>query len=132
MTKIFPNEAQILSQYLIGKNCSGEVAENFSSAVEKLNIELNEAQTKTYQQMLNSQFLLRSIDSGMALVKSQSIIRKRIFVLLALLECTKENTAYFLPRERNWSYFFLIGLRVTKAFLYAFLGLILIKIYSVE
>lgn len=132
MIKVFPNEAQILSQYLIGKNCSDEVAKDFSSAVEKLNIELNDVQQRTYQRMLNSPFLLRSIDSGMALTKSQSLIRKRIFVLLTLLECTKENTEYFLPQKRSPFYFFLIGLRVTKAFLFAAVGLILIKIYPVE
>ncbi|HRG89540.1 MAG TPA: hypothetical protein PLW44_11005 [Chitinophagales bacterium] len=132
MTEVFEGEAQILSHYLIGKNCSAAVAADFELAVSKLNITLTEAETNVYRKMLASGFIMRSVDSALALTKSQSLIRKRIFVMLALLECTTENTAYFLPQQRSIFYFFIIGLRVVRGFAFAILGLLIIKLLGIE
>lgn len=132
MTEVFEGEAQILSRYLIGKDCSTAVATDFELAISKLNITLTDAEAKAYRKMLSSGIIMRSVDSAMALKKSQSLIRKRIFVMLALLECTTENTSYFLPQPRSIFYFFVIGLRVVRGFAFAILGLLIIKLLGIE
>ena len=132
MTATFEGEAQILSRYLIGKDCSAAVAADFALAIDKLNINLTEAETNAYRKMLASGFVMRSVDSALALTKSPSLIRKRIFVMLALLECTTENTSYFLPQPRSIFYFFIIGLRVVRGFAFAIIGLLIIKLLGIE
>lgn len=132
MTEVYANEAQILSRYLIGKDCTAAVANDFGLAVSKLDIRLSEAEQKAYKKMLGSLFLLRSVDSAMAISKSQSLIRKRIFVMVALLECTTENLEYFLPQQRSIFYFFIIGLRVARGFAFAIIGLLMLKLLNIE
>ncbi|HLP21885.1 MAG TPA: hypothetical protein VK174_16340, partial [Chitinophagales bacterium] len=116
----------------IGKDCSPAVAADFALAVDKLDIHLTDTEQNAYKKMLDSSLLLRSVDSAMAITKSQSQIRKRIFVMVALLECTTENLEYFLPQQRSVFYFFIIGLRVVRGFMFAILGLIIIKLLGIE
>lgn len=132
MTAVFDGEAQVLSRYLIGKNCSAAIAADYAAAVSKLNITLTDTEANAYRKMLASGFVMRSVDSALALTKSQSLIRKRIFVMLALLECTTENTRYFLPQPRSIFYFFIIGLRVVRGFAFAIIGLLIIKLLGIE
>ncbi len=132
MTLILPQEAEILSQYLIGADCTQEIADDFSKAVAELNISLTERQTKLYKQMLGSQFLLRAVDGGLVFIHPHSNIRKRIFTMLTLLEASKHYTAKFLPVERSPLYFIQIAFDVAWGFATAVLGILVIKLHGAE
>ncbi len=47
--------------------------------------------------MLRSRFAMGAIDAGLALVKPSSTIRKRIFIMLSILEASPHHTGHFLP-----------------------------------
>lgn len=129
---VYENEANALSKYLVGKECSSVIADSFAEAVQKSDVQLNAAQERTYRKMLRSKFFMRAIDGGLAFTNKQSLLRKRIFIMLCLLECSIEHHPYFLPRDRNPFYFLKIGVEVTYNFMVAIAGVFIIKIFSIE
>ena len=129
---VYANEADALSRYLVGQPCRAEVAADYALAVAKLNIAFTDEQAATYQKMLGSRFYMRTIDGGLAFTNPQSLLRKRIFTMLCLLEATPHYTPYFLPQQRNWTYFFGIGFKVAYAFYTAIAGVIIIKLFKIE
>jgi hypothetical protein len=129
---VYENEANALSRYLVGKNCSSKIAEDFAEAIVKLDVQLTASQERTYLKMLRSIFFMRAVDGGLAFTNKQSLLRKRIFIMLCLLECTVEFNPYFLPISRSPFYFVKIGLEVAYNFLAAIIGIIIVKIFSIE
>jgi hypothetical protein len=129
---VYANEVDALSHYLVGQPCRAEVAADYALAVSKLNIILTEQQAATYQKMLRSSLYMRAIDGGLAFTNPQSLLRKRIFTMLCLLEATPHYTQYFLPQKRSWLYFFGIGFKVAYAFFTAIIGVIIIKLSKIE
>lgn len=129
---IYDNEADRLSMYLVGKPCTPDVKEAFANAITKLDITFTPNQEKLYRSMLRSKFTLRAVDGGLLFVNRDSMLRKRIFIMLCLLEASKDYTAYFLPQKRNWLHFFYIGIITSWAFFTAIVGILIIKTANVE
>ena len=132
MTATFDNEPDRLSNYLVGRTCTPEIKEGFADAVAKLDIQFTPKQEKLYKSMMGSTFTLRAIDGGLAFVNPHSVIRKRIFIMLCLLEASTENTDKFLPVKRNWLHFFYIGLLTAYGFFTALIGILIIKSSGIE
>jgi hypothetical protein len=132
MATTFDNEPDKLSMYLVGKPCTQAIKEAFADAVIKLDITFTPNQEKLYRSMLRSKFTLRAVDGGLLFINRDSVLRKRIFVMLCLLEASKDYTEYFLPQKRNWLHFFYIGIITSWAFFTALLGILIIKSAKVE
>jgi len=132
IAKLYTNEAERLSLYLIGKPCNSNVTEGYADAVTKLDMALTPVQEQTYKRMVGWRFYMRAIDGGLAFTNRESVLRKRIFVMLCLLESSKYNTEYFLPRKRSPFYFFGIGFNVAYAFFTAIIGVLIIKLNNIE
>ncbi|MCW3125431.1 MAG: hypothetical protein JWO03_1089 [Bacteroidetes bacterium] len=128
---IADNEAQVLSRYLIGEKCSDQTVYHYTEAVQKMNAVLNESQMKTWRSMLRSLFYLKLIDSGLALTNPQSPLRKRIFIMLALLESSPDHVRYFLPQERSIWYLIPLGFRAGMSALYGIFGFFSVKLLGV-
>ncbi|UPT67392.1 MAG: hypothetical protein M0D57_01505 [Sphingobacteriales bacterium JAD_PAG50586_3] len=129
---IYDNEADRLSMYLVGKPCTADIKEAFADAVTKLDITFTPNQEKLYSRMLSSRFMMRAVDGGLVFVNRDSLLRKRIFVMLCLLEASKDYTDSFLPQKRNWLHFFYIGIITSWAFFTAIVGILIIKTANVE
>ena len=125
--QIVSNEAQVLSKYLIGESCSDDTVRHYAEAVNKLNAILNESEQKTWNQMLGSSFYLKLVDSGLAIVNPQSPLRKRIFIMLTLLESSPDHVKYFLPQDRSIWYLIPLGFRAGLSALYLILGVMLVR-----
>jgi hypothetical protein len=130
--QISDNEAQVLSQYLIGESCSEQTIHHYTEAVNKLNAALNEAQQKTWRSMLGSNFYLKLIDSGLAISNPQSALRKRIFIMLTLLESSPDHVQYFLPQERSIWYLIPLGFKAGLSAMYLVVGTIAVKALSIH
>jgi hypothetical protein len=129
--KIIGGEAQVLSKYLIDEICSAEIAKRYEEAVNKLKGSFNEAEEKTWKNMIASPFYLKLVDSGLALANPQSALRKRIFIMLAILECTPEYTSCFLPQQRSIWYLLPLGFRAAMSAVFGIAGFITVKAFKV-
>lgn len=130
--KIADREAKILSMYLIGKECPAEIAQHYAEALTKHNAVLSDSQQKTWDKMLASSFYLKLADSGLAITDPQSSLRKRIFIMLALLETSPLYTEFFLPQERSIFYIIPLGFKAALSALYLVSGTIMVKLFSIK
>lgn len=130
--QLYSNEAESICRYLIGHACNKDIKDGYADAVAKLNMALSPKQEKIFKRMLAWRFYMRAIDGGLAFTHRESLLRKRIFVMLCLLEASKYHTDYFLPRKRSPFYFLGIGLNVAYAFFTAIIGIIIIKLNNIE
>ena len=130
--KIADREAQILSKYLTGKECPAEIAQYYSEALAKHNAVLSDSQQKTWDKMLATPFYLKLVDSGLAISDPQSSLRKRIFIMLALLETSPLYTEFFLPQERSILYIIPLGFKAALSALYLVSGTIMVKFFKIK
>jgi hypothetical protein len=130
--KINTAEAQVLSKYLVGQPCSEVMVKHYAGAVSKLYATLTDTEQKTWDRMLRSRLYLKVVDSGLAIVSPQSALRKRIFIMLALLEASPDFTAYFLPQERSIFYLIPLGLRTGMSAIYLAAGVLLVKVLGIR
>jgi hypothetical protein len=76
--------------------------------------------------------LLPFFDAGLALLHPQSELRRRLFVMFALLEASTPYTQLFLPMQRKPWYVVTIIFTMISAGLKAIVGSILLKVLRVK
>lgn len=126
------SEAQILSRYLIGEQCSDAIAIHYQKALDAHQAILTTQQQKVWNKMLHSPLYMRLVDSGLAVVNPQSALRKRIFIMLCLLETTPEYVAYYLPQERSIFYLIPLGFRLAWSAVCLVVGVCLVKMGKID
>lgn len=130
--QISADEADRLSRYLIGRSCPEEIENRYRDAVHKLNATLNPVEQKIWNRMMASGIYLKLVDSGLAVASPQSPLRKRIFIMLALLETNTNFTEFFLPQPRNLFYLVPLGFRTGLSALYLIAGMIVVKVSKIR
>lgn len=129
LSKEQQQEAQRLSQYLVGESAPPQAVVDYWSAIDRLQCGLTEQERYVWARMMQSQIILRSVDAGLALLRPASELRKRIFIMLAILETEPALADRFLPIDRSPTYLVVIGWKGVRAVLSALVGLILVKLW---
>jgi len=101
-------EAQVFTKYLVGKEVDSLSVELYIKANEKLNISLTDEENKRLRFMLRNPIMIGMVDGALSLRNPNSGIRKKIYLMLAILESHFAYADYFLPQERKGSYIFSI------------------------
>jgi hypothetical protein len=120
-------EALVFGRYLLQRqpdNCSLAL---YEQAVAKLSLVLTPEDEQLLQFMLRRPWSIGLIDAGLALLNPHSQVRRKIFVMLAILETQPQYAHLFLPQARGFSYFLSIlwiGFRASGK---AALGILLVK-----
>ena len=118
-------EALLLANYLLRTTPSKQIIKLYSTTVK------NEA-ADTDKRLIAFSFghprLLKAIDGGLALLSPNHELRRRIFIMFALLEASPKHTEYFLPIDRSPLYIIKISLRGVGSLCYAILGILIIKL----
>ncbi len=122
-------EARLITNYLVGKPCTDELVQRYVEANKKHAIQILPEEQKLWRMALRGVFWMSCIDSGLALVSPKSQIRRKIFVMLAILEASVDYCDDFLPKTRNKLHvLILLVIQGFKAILFALFGLFLIKV----
>jgi hypothetical protein len=124
---ILGNEADVVCRYLTGKPATGATRELYSRAFDFKDLNLSGREDRVWAKMIKFPFLLPFIDAGLAGSKPGSVIRKRIFVMLAIAETQPEYAGSFIGPERGilpFACFFAAGI---KAIFYTVCGSILVR-----
>lgn len=127
LTETQRKEADALSRYLVGMTAPSPATADYWRAVDTLRADLDEQQREVWERMVSNMFILRCVDAGLALTFPSSPLRKRIFIMLAVLETEPSLADRFLPRDRSPFHILLIGLRGLRAVLCAVAGVLLVK-----
>lgn len=122
------NEASILAAYLISKRIGKEEIARYERAIEIKKIFLSSSEQRLWNLMLRHRSILASVDSGLALINSNSPLRQRIAMMLAILEAHPDHiSSFYIQRPDIFTHISLL-LTLFMAPFKAILGIIIIKI----
>jgi Mg2+ and Co2+ transporter CorA len=111
------SEALVFGQYLIGQTINDATVERYNRAIEKLNYQADEWEQAIVEKAVRKPSLIPYYDAAMALRHRNALLRKKIFVMLAILETRPEYADYFLSKEYPKSYFLnVIGIGVRSVY----------------
>jgi hypothetical protein len=94
-------EAKAFTHYLLGEQADELTISLYLQAHNKLNIVLTEKENKQLGFILRHPILIGMIDGALALRNPDSGIRKKIYVLFAILEANPKYAKYFLPSGKT-------------------------------
>lgn len=126
MTEIPINtEVSIFTYYLIRRVPSNATITLYNKAVRQGD-KLSSRDERLLRFILRHPRLLPSIDAGLALIHPHSEIRRRLYVLFAILESTPIYADYFLPINRNVFYILIAAGIGIRAIWRAIIGVVII------
>lgn len=121
-------EAEILGTYLLGAKPSEQAVSLYLQAMQKLEITISGSDERLLKRMLDNPAMIGLVDSGLALIRPQSVIRRKLLVYLAILESLPEYAHLFLPSSTPALYpLYILWVGIRAAFK-AVAGVIIVKL----
>jgi hypothetical protein len=121
------SEAKIFCRYLLNKKADEHAISLYCEAIQKTNIQLTEKDQRILRFILNVPFCIGFIDAAQALSYKDSPVRKRLFVMLAVLETIPEYYSCFASKQRSLWFLFVIAAHGFRAVYRYCFGIVLIK-----
>jgi hypothetical protein len=121
-------EAELLCYYLVNRPLSDEAAMLFARASELHPVFLSAAEQKAWNHCLKHPSMITFIDAALAIRKTNSGIRRKIFLMFAVLESLPEYHTCFLPSSRSPFYPVYIFFRGVLATMKSIIGQIILWI----
>jgi len=102
-------EAQRFGQYIVGAIPSDDVLRRYEAIVRAPHIRPSKNDQATLAFVAKYPRMLGAIDAYSALFRPHSELRRRLYVMFAILEATPEYAEKFLPKNEGFWYFFVIA-----------------------
>jgi hypothetical protein len=119
-------EAQILTVYLLHRTPSKQHTQLYARAVSSQKFDESN-QSKTLHAGLRHPRLLPYLDAYDALFRPNSVLRRRLYLMFAILEASPDFTELFLPHKRSKWYLLAVGMVGARGVCRLAIGLILVK-----
>jgi hypothetical protein len=119
-------ESVIICRYLTGRDPGEKATALYCGAHNRLPLQLSAKEAATWQHCLSSPFVLGSVEAALAIKNPDSLIRKKILLMLAILESTPAFHDFFLPQKRSAFYLFKLLFTGIKAILKIINGYLLL------
>jgi hypothetical protein len=124
----YHKQAAIFSQYIIGESADDSITFLFAKDIQTKKVTLDKKDAAVLQMILRHPWTVGMVDAGLALLRPHSEVRRRIYVMFALLEASPKYWQYFLPVERSGWYIFRIALTGVGSILTSIGGIVLVKV----
>jgi len=100
-------EALIFGKYLLsGESPDDKSVELYIKAHAFRNLSVHPPEEKLFAFVMRNKWSLGLIDSALAFSGPNHILRKKLLVMSAVLECRPNYASLFLPKKRSPLYFF--------------------------
>jgi hypothetical protein len=123
-------EAERFARYLIGSAPSRKSIQLYVGAASAKQPALDERDEKLLRFVHEHPWSLALLDSGLALLRPNAELRRRLHLMLAVLEATPEHCARFLPTERPAAYAGVIAATGVRAAVEAIGGALLVALLA--
>ncbi|MEK7598928.1 MAG: hypothetical protein AAB474_00545 [Patescibacteria group bacterium] len=120
-------EAEIIARYLIGAKLSRANQNLFDQAIKTHNIKMNQKDQRIWNLVLNHPALLPYIDAGFALIQPTNSIRKKIYIMFAVLETEPSYSEFFLYNKKRIPWVINAGWLGLRALFRAIVGFFILK-----
>src|SRR5581483_4402613 len=108
-------EATFLALYLTQKAPTPQVVALYQQARQTIPVDFTPKQQKLWNFCTKNNWALKFVDAALALGDNYHPVRKRIFIMLAILETQPAYNDCFLPQKRSKLYLFKLALSLTNA-----------------
>jgi hypothetical protein len=125
-------EADLLGRYLISIPPNNRVKLLYAKAMSMINIQMDPVDQRLWNMIMHYPFTLRIIDSGLAVVRANSAVRRKIYTMFAILETSPEYCDYFLPQAFGPLYVVNVVFAGARAALAALTGLVVLRLMGVK
>lgn len=99
-------EALIFGKYLLsGETPDDKSVELYVKAHQFRDLSVQPSEEKLFAFVMLNTWSLGLIDSALAFSGPNHILRKKLLVMSAVLECRPNYASLFLPKKRSWFYF---------------------------
>lgn len=122
------NEATIFGKYFINEVPIQLALNLYDQAVPRDAPLLSNDDTKLIDFAVDHPWSIGILDGGLALLYPHAELRRRLYLMFAILEAMPEYTRYFLPQKRNVLYSLSVDMVGIRAAIKALLGAILVKV----
>jgi hypothetical protein len=123
-------EAGLFGHYLIGKAPTEAAAELYVRAMENFSGTVSRRDERLLGIVRRRPWLLGLVDAGLCWTDGASDVRRRLYVMLSILETAPEFHDDFLPKQRDGWYLLVIGWTGVRAVLRGVAGLVLVKVLA--
>lgn len=121
-------QARIFTRYLVGRDVSSQATQIYRSAMSAS--KASKADQKILDFMIKHPQSIGFIDAGLVFHDSTSEARRRLYIMLAILEASPEYCDLFLPKKRNLFYLIVVGYAGFRAVIKSILGFFLVKVIA--
>jgi len=121
-------QALLFGRYYLRQEPSREAIKLYEQAIAARPTNVTQQDARLMEFALAHAWLLGCLDGGLALARPHAELRRRLFIMFAILEVQPEYADYFLPRERGSLYLIRMGLVGIRAVTRAAIGLAVIRI----
>jgi len=94
-------EAKVFTHYLIGEDADNLTINLYTKAHNKLDVHLTEEENKQLDFILRHPGTIGMVDGALALKNPENSLRKKIYILFAILESNPKYTKYFMPTNKT-------------------------------
>ena len=128
---LLEKEAELFSKYLLNQFPNQTVKVLYVKAMQLSDSSTGIQDKKLVQFVTENNWSIGLIDSGLAIIRPDAEVRRRLYILFALLESMPDYWDHFLPKKRSPFYLIVIVFHGTAAILKATLGIALIKLLEI-
>jgi hypothetical protein len=121
-------EAEIFGAYFLKEKPTAFVVDLYKQGNEKLKLEVSGKDERILKFILRNRWSVGMMDSGLVFINPHSTVRRKMFIMLAILECQPEYIDLFFTKNQPKIYFFYILWVGFRAFMKAALGVVLVKL----
>jgi len=121
------HQANLFSRYLIKRDATPLAIEQYARAINTARV-TDATDQKLLKFVERHVWSIGLVDAGLVFIKPASEVRRRLYVLSALLEASPEYHADFLATKRSPLYLLVIVYYGIRSALKAIVGIILVKV----
>ena len=121
-------EAQIFSRYLLGIDVPKAARELYVTAITSAATHVSANDKKLLALTVRRPWLTGCVDGGLVFIRPNSEVRRRLYIMLSILETVPELADQFLPKRRSVWYVFWLAFVGVRACLRAGVGIVLVKV----
>lgn len=122
-------QAQAFTHYLLKRPATTQALGLYEQAINN-KVSIDKADHKLLAYIEKHPWSLGVIDAGLPYLKPYSEVRRRLYIMLAILEASPDYFDAFLPQKRSPLYLIYIAYSGLRAIAKAVLGLVLIKVVT--
>jgi hypothetical protein len=96
------DECDILTRYLVGCTATSQLRTSYQRALQNIPVIFNERQCLLWKACMKNPWLLPHVDAWLGFSHHDHPIRKKIFIMLGVLETQPDYSYFFLPSRGSF------------------------------